>query len=183
MRTIDRAPLYVHAYDLALEIERARRALQCTSEPVDDRALAHAAELARRLVTEVAQALTFPAERRAALAQVDRAVVALRVTLRIVGDLGDVSAGRLRAWQSALLSIGRMTGGWLKATSPGVARTSNDPDSIAPARVQRAGSIHQGPHDLRAAQRDDDRPRRRDDDIDDDGFRPVLAPQPEGAGE
>ena len=105
------APLYVDAHDLA------RWVLERTSSwpPERDRLLGlPLASAACELVCEVSLALTFPHGRPRHLERADRALVRLRVLLRLARDLALVSSGGHRFAAGRLRVIGRMIGGWRK---------------------------------------------------------------------
>lgn len=109
------APLYVEAHALATEV--AARSVAWTV--AGHGALAGiAVEVSQELLGSVGCALTFPAERAADLDRIDRALVRLRLLLRVASDLGLVTAGAARQLATHDLAIGRMVGGWRKRLSP-----------------------------------------------------------------
>lgn len=115
------APLYVRAHDLAVTLARSSNA----GTPTGVAALAAAFDL----VTAVSLALTFPADRAAALRAADHAVVRVRVLLRVAVDTGTLSTGAMRTLASELDQIGKMLGGWQRRQR----------------RAHRGGELHDAP--------------------------------------
>jgi hypothetical protein len=106
-----RAPLYTACHDVCLYLEaQAQRATQ-SEELADD-----VARRARELLVHVCLALTFPVHRKEHLRRVDESVVAVRALLRLQGDVGAASRGFVRMVAAQLDTIGRMVGGWVKAS-------------------------------------------------------------------
>ncbi len=103
-----RAPLYVRAHDLALWLGRHAAATSPPARPVAD----EVAGLARDLLTALSLALTFPSERKARQRDADAAVVALRVRVRLLADLGGATDAQARHAIEHIDEIGRMLGGW-----------------------------------------------------------------------
>lgn len=105
------APLYVEAHDLARWVSERAGAWA-------DRGGRHLAarvgDVACSLLEAVALALTFPVGRASHLAEADRAIVRLRVLLRLARELGYLSPGGLRFACERLQTAGRMVGGWRK---------------------------------------------------------------------
>jgi hypothetical protein len=98
------APLYVRAHDLAAAV---------AAHPGDGTTVGRlACEAAAELLVAVSLALTFPGERAADLRTADRAVVRVRVLLRVAAERGLLTPGALRARTDALAELGRMLGGW-----------------------------------------------------------------------
>jgi hypothetical protein len=105
------APLYVEVHDLA------RWTLDQTGSWSDRGGAPLAAlvtEAACDLLAAVSLALTFPDTRAADLAGADRAIVRLRVLLRLGRDLSLLSPGGLRFATGRLEAAGKMIGGWRK---------------------------------------------------------------------
>ena len=104
------APLYVEAHDLARwVIERA--------DSWGDRGgvlSVRVSDAACGLLEAVSLALTFPRGRARDLEEADRAMVRLRVLLRVAEELGLLSPSALRFACGRLQTAGRMVGGWRK---------------------------------------------------------------------
>lgn len=103
------APLYVEA--LALTDDLHARLEGWT--PAQMALLGGAvAERARDLLDAVSLALTFPDERARELRRTDKAIVRLRLALRLATRRGWLSEGGARVLHGRLNACGRMTGGW-----------------------------------------------------------------------
>lgn len=103
------APLYVETHDLARwVVERAGSWATRGDAPLGPLLTAAACDL----VTAIALALTFPQDRPRHLEEADRAIVRLRILLRLARDTGLLSAGGLRFASGKLQVAGKMVGGW-----------------------------------------------------------------------
>lgn len=114
------APLYVRCHDLA----------RCVTDRFDGsgsglgRLGPRLVDAALDLLCQASLALTFRPSRSRDLADADRALVRLRVQLRVARDVGALSASGLRHLEGLTLEIGRMIGGWRKRVDSG-ARATN----------------------------------------------------------
>jgi len=106
------APIYPRAHDLAVWL-LARTA--GWSAPARAQVGAPLDAAARALVCALSLALTFPEERLRRVKEADRALVRLRVMLRMARDLDHLDARQARYAHDELLIVGRMLGGWRKA--------------------------------------------------------------------
>lgn len=103
------APLYVEAHALAVDqLARLPRWRELGHLDLASACARHALAL----VDAVGRALTFPAERDAALVDADHAVLGLRLAQRVALDLALLSPGAHRALVERGLRCGRMIGGW-----------------------------------------------------------------------
>lgn len=119
------APLYLRCHDLCRQVlERFGPGWGAPSQaPLRDAICVAATQL----LCSVSLALTFRPTRAADLLEADRALVRLRVQLRLARDLGALSPGGLRHLAGTMTEIGRMIGGWRKQVSR--SRPSAPPDS------------------------------------------------------
>ncbi|MEQ9500025.1 MAG: four helix bundle protein [Deltaproteobacteria bacterium] len=103
------APLYVRTYDLTRELlHRTARFPRSYRASLG----ARLQQASLSLTEAIMVALLHPRERERALADADRALLGVRLALRLAGDLGVVDephAGRLG---QDVAAIGRMLGGW-----------------------------------------------------------------------
>jgi hypothetical protein len=109
--SVQGAPLYVRALDLAIALGRAVEPWPPAALGSHGRPLLRAAD---RLLCEITVALAFPSRRGRSALAADLAAHRLRVRLRVAEGLGLLSAGAALAHQRELLAIGRMLGGWRK---------------------------------------------------------------------
>jgi hypothetical protein len=122
------APLYVHCHDLARQV--LERFGPGRADPPQAVLASRVCEAAADLLCWVSLALTFRPTRADDLTEADRALVRLRVQLRLALDLGELSAGGLRHLGGAMTEIGRMIGGWRKRVD---GRRPRRPTSARPA--------------------------------------------------
>jgi hypothetical protein len=106
------APLYVRCHDLARGV--LERFTGDDPDPAAAVLVSRVCATSAELLCAVSLALTFRSTRAADLAEADRALVRLRVQLRLLRDLGGLSAGGLRHLDGSMTEIGRMIGGWRK---------------------------------------------------------------------
>ena len=102
------APLYVEAFDLAVRVSKLVD--HATPGPWATATFGASADL----LEGVSLALTFPSTRHADLERADRAIVCLRVLLRLGVERGALSTGLHRDLVGRSLACGRMIGGWRK---------------------------------------------------------------------
>jgi len=126
------APLYVAAHDLARDVSARTEGWEQRGLPLalSDRLVGAALEL----LCTLGCALTFPASRAADLLAADRALVSLRLQLRIARELGALSPGGARHLEGRMLEIGRMIGGWRKRVQSARGRRTPG-DGLPPART------------------------------------------------
>ncbi len=105
------APVYVEAHDLSRWVLD-----RCAGWETGPCALLRTpvSAASTRLLISLSLALTFPITRAAHLERADEAIVELRTLLRLVQDLGGLSASQQRFAAGRLQAIGRMVGGWKK---------------------------------------------------------------------
>ncbi|HEY2294032.1 MAG TPA: helix-turn-helix domain-containing protein [Thermoanaerobaculia bacterium] len=101
----------------------ARQSLPLTE--AQRRSLQGKADALRQTVEDV-----FPSGRARDLAEADRAMVRLRVLLRVAQDLGLLSPAGLRFACGRLQTAGRMVGGWRKRVEGVQSRAGEDPAGV-----------------------------------------------------
>lgn len=128
------APLYVAAHDATVWIVG-----RCRTFDVVDHALVGAplVEALRTILCAVTVALSFPADRKTALGDADRACAHGRVLARLARDAGPLTDEQVTHLIEQLDTIGRMIGGWRRA----VGRPTTENEAIRPGEAPSAGCV------------------------------------------
>ncbi len=122
------APLYVRAHDLA------RWHLAHFRDAASYRELVAAASAAMvELLCSLALALTFPASRDRHREQADEALVRVRTLGSLACELSLMSPRQLRYMSGELVVLGRMLGGWRRASRNTARRLTSNPGAKAQA--------------------------------------------------
>jgi len=122
---IARAPVYVRASDLTLDLMARCEKLPRSQRPVlGDRIQLEAIEV----LNDISTAILFPEERAEHLMRADKSLLRLRLAVRLAGDRQLFGEREMRFVMERIDVIGRMIGGWRRQTRRSKGEGPSTPD-------------------------------------------------------